>query len=165
MGRSPVRTTSRRFTSKLPVVRSAWFSPRLAGAARRAGSWRLLPGVPAPRLRSAVLRRRSATVRTDTAYACAAQEESAPVLVAGDHHLGVGNHRRTGDQRPELGLGSAPRPVPSRMTTTRSRLPIPIRRLSRYPRLTNKPSSGSRTVGCTTRRCRCRCAATPSPST
>ena len=42
-----------------------------------------------PRLRSAVLRRRSATVRTDTAYACAAQEESAPVLVAGDHHLGV----------------------------------------------------------------------------
>ena len=88
-GGPPVRATPRRSTSRLPVVRPVWFSSWLAGAARHAGWWRLLPGIPAPRLRSAVLRRRSATVRPDTAYACAAQEESAPVLVAGDHHPGT----------------------------------------------------------------------------
>jgi hypothetical protein len=73
--RSSVRTTPRRTAARLKLRTIRWRHATRLAAERTNG--RLLPGLYLATFRAAVVWGRSATIRTDTADACATPEEPA----------------------------------------------------------------------------------------
>ena len=138
MERSPVRTTARRSSSRLTVVRPVRFTSRLAGA-RDFDEWWLLPisspGFGRPSFGGGV-------PQYGPTQAMPAPRRRNPLglvllLVIGLTLAALGGlvYQRT--ERRFL-----PRLPPTRMTTTKFRRPIPACRLSRYQRRMSKLSSG-----------------------